>query len=408
MIFLVSQGYSQGEVTERGFHTLSGVKVHTGAKVGVFGGMLNDQDTTYNDGRISLIVGSLENSKTLKGVGALSVCGEKEQHLYGEADIVVDTMILDNNSDMPITFMNNIYVDKTMLFLDGLLYDNILPEESNPRLEYFVQFGDDAEAGLNNYGKPSDDSHVCGVVKKVGIKTFLFPIGNEHYYRPAVLKGVTGDHEVHTAKYYYVENKFDLDHVPADCEIVRNEYWFLESTAEKVYLDISYHEKTSGFDITDYDEHGTLQVAAYDLDLEGNVFMEETFQDRQVAYTDLYAASIDNEVMTNPCEWFGFGFSKAIDGKVPQLLTPDGNGINDLFDIPNIGAYQDNKVVIFNRYGVTVYEQDNYNNTWDGRANRNVSSGSNELLPSGTYYVFFYNEGKLLYKNFIQLIHDQK
>jgi hypothetical protein len=69
--------------------------------------------------------------------------------------------------------------------------------------------------------------------------------------------------------------------------------------------------------------------------------------------------------------------------------------------------YPINKLVIFNRYGDVVYEMENYNsnNFWNGTANQKVVGGSgNYLLPTGTYYVFFYDKGELIYKNFVQLL----
>ena len=69
---------------------------------------------------------------------------------------------------------------------------------------------------------------------------------------------------------------------------------------------------------------------------------------------------------------------------VHQALSPNGDGIDDLFTIEGIAAYPDNKVMIMNRSGVKVFEVSGYNNSnksFDGHSNLNGS-----LQPLGTYY----------------------
>jgi gliding motility-associated-like protein len=66
---------------------------------------------------------------------------------------------------------------------------------------------------------------------------------------------------------------------------------------------------------------------------------------------------------------------------VPTGFTPDGDGINDQFVI--VGLEENNSVSlkVFNRYGNSVYVNDNYQNDWNG-----MSSFTNLDLPDGTYF----------------------
>jgi gliding motility-associated-like protein len=57
---------------------------------------------------------------------------------------------------------------------------------------------------------------------------------------------------------------------------------------------------------------------------------------------------------------------------IPNVLTPNGDGLNDIFVIRNLLVYDYRKIVIFNRWGKAVYTSEGYNNDWDGKG---VSDG---------------------------------
>ena len=60
-------------------------------------------------------------------------------------------------------------------------------------------------------------------------------------------------------------------------------------------------------------------------------------------------------------------------------FSPNADGVNDLWNIKNIGYYPDCKVQIFNEWGNLVFTSDGYKMPWDGTNNGKV-------LPAGTYY----------------------
>ena len=73
---------------------------------------------------------------------------------------------------------------------------------------------------------------------------------------------------------------------------------------------------------------------------------------------------------------------------IPEAFTPDGDGINDSFEIAGIEQAPENTLIIFNRWGNVVYETSNYQNNWLGTSNVQLTIG-NEDLPTGTYYYLF-------------------
>jgi gliding motility-associated-like protein len=64
---------------------------------------------------------------------------------------------------------------------------------------------------------------------------------------------------------------------------------------------------------------------------------------------------------------------------VPNAFSPNGDGINDVWNIKNLNTYPESQIQVFNRYGQVVFESNGYAQPWDGRYN-----GSH--LPGGTYY----------------------
>jgi gliding motility-associated-like protein len=66
---------------------------------------------------------------------------------------------------------------------------------------------------------------------------------------------------------------------------------------------------------------------------------------------------------------------------VPNGLTPNGDGLNDTWELTNIEKFPNNQVEIFNRWGEQLYLKKGYNNVngWNGKYN-------NQDLPVGTYY----------------------
>ncbi|OOQ61676.1 T9SS type B sorting domain-containing protein [Mucilaginibacter pedocola] len=80
-----------------------------------------------------------------------------------------------------------------------------------------------------------------------------------------------------------------------------------------------------------------------------------------------------------------------IEVNVHQALSPNGDGINDVFTIDGIGAYPENTVKVLNSNGEAIYSVKGYNNyskAFDGHA----SNGT--LQKAGTYfYMLEYKKG---------------
>jgi gliding motility-associated-like protein len=83
---------------------------------------------------------------------------------------------------------------------------------------------------------------------------------------------------------------------------------------------------------------------------------------------------------------------------IPNLFTPNGDGNNDTFEIRGLDFFDENDLVIVNRWGNEVYKSNNYQNEWTG-----------EGLNEGTYYYVLRVKENLtapwqIYKGYITLI----
>lgn len=66
------------------------------------------------------------------------------------------------------------------------------------------------------------------------------------------------------------------------------------------------------------------------------------------------------------------------DTDIPNVFTPNGDGLNDVFYIDNLYMHPNSYLKIYNRWGRLEYENTNYDNSWDGGK-----------APGGTYYYIF-------------------
>jgi len=63
----------------------------------------------------------------------------------------------------------------------------------------------------------------------------------------------------------------------------------------------------------------------------------------------------------------------------PNAISPNGDQVNDSWEIPLLKRYPYCTVEIFNRYGQVLFSSKGYNTPWDGKVN-------GKPLPTGTYY----------------------
>lgn len=87
--------------------------------------------------------------------------------------------------------------------------------------------------------------------------------------------------------------------------------------------------------------------------------------------------------------------------RIPNAFSPNGDGLNDVFEITGLELFEENELFIFNRWGAEVYQMRNYRNTWNGGT-----------LNEGTYYYVLrikMETGKMeTFKGYVTLIKQRR
>ena len=132
--------------------------------------------------------------------------------------------------------------------------------------------------------------------------------------------------------------------------------------------------------------NGTVQVNA-------NNTITPTFNNNFVGNDTLSYRVVDREGDSDTAMVFFEVIPKVvvIGADVPNGFSPNGDGVNDVFNIPDLDSYDELEISIFNQLGGLVYDDKAYLNNWNGISNTGKYSGMD--LPSGTYYYLLQVKG---------------
>jgi gliding motility-associated-like protein len=80
---------------------------------------------------------------------------------------------------------------------------------------------------------------------------------------------------------------------------------------------------------------------------------------------------------------------------IPDGFSPNNDGINDTFEIPNLAViYPNYKLEIYNRYGSLIYTGNRNKENWDGTTSEKGLNLGDKLLTTGVYfYILNFNDG---------------
>jgi len=163
------------------------------------------------------------------------------------------------------------------------------------------------------------------------------------------------------------------------------------------YVFVSYSSTVGTYDnLTGVWTIGTIIPGSQaTLTIVATVALTGTYDNTVVITSDLVETNIANNTATIllvPIDFF-----------IPEGFSPNNDFINDVFVIRGILNFPNNTFTVFNRWGERVFEENGYQNNWDGTSDSNFNLGGSEL-PVGTYfYVLDLGDGSDVFKGTIYL-----
>ena len=264
------------------------------------------------------------------------------------------------------------------------------------------------------YVGDGDLTKIDGYAGITNQQNFIFPVGDNIQLRPLVLNSESTNLSAKCA--YFFENtgnpaslsgSFNTNELDLDLEYVSGlEFWRLEGNVAST-VSLSWNTRSDISALTD--EPRKVVVAGWSkignrwINL-GNTTvlgsLDEGFVTSESFIPDNY------EIIT-------LGISKIpfepLEMEVLSLdnyfVSPNGDGINDTFFIPELLESPNNEVRIYDRYGLKVFQMDNYTDEFAGVSNvDNFVIQREEGLPVGVYfYTIYMIDLDLNYQGFLYL-----
>lgn len=355
---------------QQAFHNYGPIQIHESGKVGFHMDVINDGKFDQNLG-----FAGFYNSDML------TVSGAVRPEFY----------------DMEIDVEGDLFLEVAVGVLNSNLFTN--GKVFTPRDNKFVSldFIDDAL-----YLGESDERHVDGYASLTGFLNFTFPIGDDYRLRPARIEDEAAV-PTSRAAYFFEDpnrpysypgayNTDNYDDLLYGVGIF--EFWDIDgavSTAITLTWDDNSNIPTLVENLEDLRVVGWSKEEKKWINL-GNTRVSGTFDEGEIT---------SDVIIPDAFEIVTFGSSSSLldgDLEIYTAVSPNNDGKNDFFRIDGLGRYPSNKIIVYNRWGVKVYERDNYHLVQDTDGFKGISEGratvdADKELPVGTYYYVLQIEG---------------
>jgi gliding motility-associated-like protein len=99
----------------------------------------------------------------------------------------------------------------------------------------------------------------------------------------------------------------------------------------------------------------------------------------------------------SPAETTGTVEIYSTHSNIIYLFTPNNDGINDYWELPELATWGKCHVKVYNRWGKLVFSEKEYNNLWDGTSN-------GDPLPEAPYYFIIDTENSGVMKGTVNIV----
>ena len=141
------------------------------------------------------------------------------------------------------------------------------------------------------------------------------------------------------------------------------------STTPKISKGLTSKLNVSGIDMASYSWSPSASLSS--ANIYNPIAQPSQTQSYSVTVTNVYGSSTTLSITVEVMEDWNIVAN--------NILTPNGDGVNDKWEIDNLSSYPNNQLMILDRSSRVIYKKSGYANDWDGLFN-------GAPLPSGTYY----------------------
>ena len=351
------------------------------------------QTALYNSGNIQLHGNAelgfhtdlINESDFITTSGLVGFYGNRRLQVQGSISPIIQDLEIFIPGDLFLR--TTLDVSNNINFIDG----NVSGALNNQIV--FLNFSENAFFTGEN-----DQSKITGYAAITNRSTFSFPVGDETQLRPLLLESDSNNDLAVCA--YLRENpgnptsfneNYDLE------ERVRNigaitdrEFWILQSDVPST-ITLSWNPRSDLANIGNVNSVEDIILVGWSKasqlwtvigntalsgDLDQGFLVSEKFipSDFEAITFGTVPLPLDTFAVNNPT--LGNYF-----------VSPNGDGINDVLIIDNLGEAESNNLQIYNRFGQKVFEMDNYSDEFNGFSNQNnLVLNRSQGLPEGIYF----------------------
>lgn len=352
--------------------------ISSGTNLSLYCDVLNKSEGDYvNDGNVyyykNLYNKGIITFTNLVG-GNTYFVGKEQQIIQTDLESEFYNIIFENASLQPAFHLNgDISVASRAVFNRGII--------KNSSFDGKFTFKKNADH-LN----ASDISFIDGKVSKLESENFIFPIGNKGYLMKTEL---TSSKNIDATTQYFFENSnpiFLHSKKNSDILIIDDaQYWnIISMTGEKNIISLEWRTETTSTVITEPLNDSEIKIVGWNKETnkwEVQIGTKDNQSNKitaMISHAGIYtlARVKIKDVFPEDIEIF-------------NGISPNNDGVNDIFFIKNIDKYPENSLEIYNRSGILVYETKSYGiseNWFNGISKGNISINNGKILPSGTYF----------------------
>ncbi len=334
------------------------LRIHDQGQLGFHTDLINNGIFDENQG-----LAGFYSAASLEISGALSP-------VFFDVEIAADGGVILNTS---VSVLNNTN------FINGDFRTN----KAQPQI--FYDFLQDAF-----YVGDSDVSKVDGYATLTGQQGFTFPVGDTQFLRPLILNS-EGVNAFAKCAYFFEDPNFPSTFSPFNTQIKPRsieavstfEFWRLEGSVSS-NATLSWNARSNLSLIAE--EVGNILVMGWSKSAQQWLSLGNT-----AIGGDLSAGFVTSgPFVPDDFEILTFG-SLAIAEEILTLdnyyISPNGDGINDFLQIPELEQSPNNSLEIYDRRGLKVFQITNYQNEFTGISNvDNMVLNRGIGLPEGLYY----------------------